>query len=352
MSLNICIASNKGKLKMSEIGKVRVHGAKAMSGLEFNELSALPSVARTGFMASFDGDIVLYGKKNGVQAFYSLLNSQEAEIAALTINVADALKGFAGALGDDLNFSTNINAKIDNVMTVAGSRIAFGDTRNVDDKPNETVPHAVTALFKYNVAAGNPPVTAHGLYSHILNIAGWDHGGSGGFPSQLSIGNGIAIRQAISGTEWGPWRKMATVTDVTNAAKQGAMFKESGGYALVTNVTLTSDELGTWQQFQAPNLVITLPDGTSVPAGKTITFDGGSSGGVIKAVAGQGVHNSGIGIAETLTIPPNTIVTVVANSAFGWYVMGFNDINLRADVMSMIEQMTTAFTELTTKLNT
>lgn len=85
--------------------------------------------------------------------------------------------------------------------------VRFLDNRAVNDQPQGKAGYVLSADFKDNAAAGSPPVTASGLYSHILTTAGWDtNGGSGGWPAQLSIGDGIAVRQATSSTAWGPWR--------------------------------------------------------------------------------------------------------------------------------------------------
>jgi hypothetical protein len=94
-------------------------------------------------------------------------------------------------------------------VTGASARISVPDTRAVNDQPQNKTGYAITADFKENSAVNNPPVTSSGLYSHVITVAGWDTaGGSGGWPSQLSIGDGIAVRQATNATTWGAWRNV------------------------------------------------------------------------------------------------------------------------------------------------
>ena len=113
------------------------------------------------------------------------------------------------ALGFTPYNATNPNGYITSGASITGSsyRIAFLDTRSTDDQPQGKVGYSLSADFKGNTSVNSPPVTSGNGYSHILTVAGWDTaGGSGGWPSQLSIGDGIAVRQATSATAWGAWR--------------------------------------------------------------------------------------------------------------------------------------------------
>ena len=93
--------------------------------------------------------------------------------------------------------------------TGASARISVPDTRAVNDQPQNKTGYSITADFKENTAVSSPPITSSGLYSHIITVAGWDtSGGSGGWPSQLSVGDGIAVRQATNASTWGAWRNV------------------------------------------------------------------------------------------------------------------------------------------------
>lgn len=114
--------------------------------------------------------------------------------------------------GVSFNGTTNINLPGVNVAgnqntTGSAALLSIPDTRAVADEPQGKTPRSLAVDFKNNTAVNSPPVTANATYSHILTMAGWDtNGASGGWPSQLSIADGIAIRQATSATAWGAWR--------------------------------------------------------------------------------------------------------------------------------------------------
>lgn len=94
-------------------------------------------------------------------------------------------------------------------VTGASRGVSVQDTRNVASVPNGLAAKSLTYEFKSKASAGTPPVMAHGSYAHILNLAGWDSAsGSGGWPVQMSLGDGLAVRQAINADTWGNWRKV------------------------------------------------------------------------------------------------------------------------------------------------
>ncbi len=113
------------------------------------------------------------------------------------------------ALGYTPYNATNPSGYITSSASISGSSrfVAFLDNRATNDQPQGKTGYVLSADFKDNSSVNNPPVTASGGYSHILTVAGWDTaGGSGGWPSQLSFGDGIAVRQATNATTWGSWR--------------------------------------------------------------------------------------------------------------------------------------------------
>lgn len=98
-------------------------------------------------------------------------------------------------------------------------RLAAQDTRDQADLPQNKLGWALSLDFKTNASAGNPAITASGMYSHIVTVAGYDtDGGSGGWPSQLSFGDGLAVRQATGAATWGPWRTVVTSANVNSYA--------------------------------------------------------------------------------------------------------------------------------------
>lgn len=100
----------------------------------------------------------------------------------------------------DLTFS--LDGHIHNLLRVA-------DTRDVVSIPQDLVNCSLQVDFKSAASVNNPPTSANVLYSHIISFAGWNTGEpSGGWPSQMSIGDGIAVRQAVNATTWGTWRNV------------------------------------------------------------------------------------------------------------------------------------------------
>jgi hypothetical protein len=185
------------------------------------------------------GQIALRGKNNGTwQAWRTVLDSTNYTVyaptktgtgasgtwgisitgssASTTGNAATAaaLQTARTIGGVSFNGTANINlpgVNTDGNQNTSGgaARISIPDTRAVNDQPQNKIGNSITADFKNNTAVSNPPVTSSGTYSHIMTVAGWDTaGGSGGWPSQLSFGDGIAIRQATSATAWGTWRTL------------------------------------------------------------------------------------------------------------------------------------------------
>lgn len=82
----------------------------------------------------------------------------------------------------------------------------FQDTRAVVDDPIDKYNRGINLDFKQANTVGNPPVTAGATYAHIISVMGYADQ-TGGFPVQISTGDGLAIRHAQSNTVWGPWRK-------------------------------------------------------------------------------------------------------------------------------------------------
>ena len=104
----------------------------------------------------------------------------------------------------------SLDGHIHNLLRVA-------DTRDIVSVPQDLINCSLQVDFKSNGSVGYPSITAHASYSHIISFAGWNTGEpSGGWPSQLSIGDGIAVRQATSATTWGEWRNLYHTGNLVN----------------------------------------------------------------------------------------------------------------------------------------
>ena len=141
---------------------------------------------------------------------------------------ADTLTTARNIGGVPFNGSANINLP---GVNVAGNQNTSGtadtanngvsvnvaDTRYVNNTP-ATLPfpqNRVFFEFKMSNAVGNPPVHAPGLaaFSYIMTYVGWDrtNAAGGGFPVQLSFGNGLALRVATAANTWGAWTPLSAV---------------------------------------------------------------------------------------------------------------------------------------------
>ncbi|QNK01657.1 carbohydrate binding domain-containing protein [Dyella telluris] len=132
---------------------------------------------------------------------------------------AGSSDSFVGGTSDGSQFATwnklwtsanfDPTTKLDKTATAASATsIAVVDTRDVVDAPGDFGAKQVFASFKRIASVNNPPVNNGGTYAHILTMMGWDIGGSGGYASQLSFGDGLAIRKGTNATTWGPWRNV------------------------------------------------------------------------------------------------------------------------------------------------
>lgn len=175
----------------------------------------------------------------------------------VTLGAALASSDVTTALGFTPYNATNPSGYITSSASITGASrfVDFLDNRSVNDQPQGKQGYRLSADFKDNSAVGSPPVTANASYSHILTLAGWDTiGGSGGFPSQLSVGDGIAVRQATNATTWGAWRTLlhsnnfgsyalplsgGTLTGALTTASGSAIL--IGGQSVTTSARLTID---------------------------------------------------------------------------------------------------------------
>jgi hypothetical protein len=240
------------------------------------------------------------------------------------ITIADATKlplaggtmtgaiGFAGAqTWPTFNQST----------TGASARITVPDTRAVNDQPQNKTGNAITADFKENAAVGTPPVTASGLYSHVVTVAGWDTaGGSGGWPTQLSVGDGIAVRQAANATTWGAWRTVLHSNNFSSYALPLSGGSLTGSLTLTANSTsIRQNSTATWSG-DAPNGVGKLEYHSNrwyINAGadstEIVNFRRGATS--VATISNTGVYSGSIA-GNSATTSQTTFAEVYTNNWF------------------------------------
>lgn len=100
------------------------------------------------------------------------------------------------------------------------SDLKVNDTRNDDRNPlwyMQNYGSKQVFEFKYRKNIGNPPIEASASknYTIVLTRVPW-RDKSGGYPTQLSFGERIALRIGTSETTWGEWKTLATTDDVKN----------------------------------------------------------------------------------------------------------------------------------------
>lgn len=222
------------------------------------------------------------------------------------------------------------------------SRVSFADTRAVNDQPSAIPNQSVSYAFKSVGSVDNPPVAAGSGYAHIGNYAGWNSGGvgGGGFNTQVSYGDGLAVRQATSTTAWGPWRKVwhdgnftPTLSGLTNvtltAPSDGQVLSydsatskwvnraaagSSGGLTWTTvvnsDVTAVTNN-GYLMDTGATLRTITLP--LNVPAGFYIAIKVVGSGGVRVVANGNVIVELGAG--NNLLLEDGNAVTLLGKAA-------------------------------------
>lgn len=183
-------------------------------------------------------------------------------------------------------------------------RLAAQDTRDLADLPQNKLGWALALDFKTNTSAGNPAITASGMYSHIVTVAGYDtDGGSGGWPSQLSFGDGLAVRQATGAATWGPWRNVLT---------------SKGGYIDAGRLVISRDGQSVANaMYSAVNVELKSLDGSPVGIG---LHRGGYTAATIYHASGDSVrirHNSGVDGEILTTANANSYVPL--NNGSGAY---------------------------------
>lgn len=203
------ITSNKGTGKFQEYEYVVCCG----SGVR----SKFSSFSHVYFFGPRDKELIVDIAFSTVYDYTDSLDIQEAiqniTAGSDTVTPTNNTISITGSNGISVSGS-------DNKITIDGSKVK-GDNRYirvVDSRDIEETPKVkaseqygvanISADFKYSSVIGNPPIKNNGSsqYSTILTVAGWQDS-SGGYPTQLSVGDGLAFRTGISDTKWSNWQE-------------------------------------------------------------------------------------------------------------------------------------------------
>lgn len=251
-----------------------------------------------------DGNVRFRIDSNGNVRWTGILVAGEVPFSRLS-GVPATLSGTVNTSGNQTiggikTFSSLIQGRI--------AALHVPDTRYANDQPQDKLSYRITADFKRNSSVGNPPVTAHGTYSHIITVAGWtSNTATGGWPTQLSVGaNGIAYRQANSATTWGGWN--ATVNTSGN--------QTIGGIKTFSNDIIAQGKVGIGTVSPSERLEVfgniaasgNINAGVNLNATNNIWAGGNITGG------GSITGNGAVNVGSIRSSPANTGVTTNQNT--------------------------------------
>ena len=91
------------------------------------------------------------------------------------------------------------------------------DTRNEAYSPSwymQNQDRNMVFEFKDRRTIGHPPVNSSSGsgFTLMLTMVPWSDA-TGGYPTQITFGNSIALRRGISNTEWGNWIELASTVE-------------------------------------------------------------------------------------------------------------------------------------------
>ena len=218
----------------------------------------------------------------------------------------------------------------DNKITIDGSKVK-GDNRYirvVDSRDTNESPKLraldlygianISADFKYSSVIGNPPVKNSGssYYSTLLTVAGGQDS-SDGYPTQLSIGDGLAYRTGISDTEWSDWTEFYHTGNLNwnTLAGKPSTFKPSSHSHSWNDITdkPTIPKIPTiYISGKSTRLQPDNDNDIVFKAGNNITLDGSGSTLTISATGGSGPTNLSW---DNITNKPTVFPTNWANVA-------------------------------------
>jgi hypothetical protein len=201
-----------------------------------------------------------YSYRNEVSGWHTSISGWKTaaesarDLAEQYRDEAEAFKNQAGQIvgGNYVDQSTKVNGKAlsgdieldhEDVGALASTSLAVGiiaeNDRDLDLQPdNDYFDASLRFDFKGRSSVGNCPVFATSAYSHIISVSGW-RDSSGGFPSQMSIGQGrLAIRSGTSNTEWGTWFEAFTANHLPELS-------EVNGLVTALNAKASNSDMNT-----------------------------------------------------------------------------------------------------------
>ena len=204
------------------------------------------------------------------------------------------------------------------------------DTRNEAYSPSwymQNQDRNMVFEFKDRGIIGHPPLNSSSGpgFTLMLTMVPW-RDKSGGYPTQITFGNSIALRRAISDTEWGSWEELPYKSDIPTALSQ---LSQDGSNRLVTDA-----EKNTWNSKQNALGYTPLPisngvlenyreklvtlSGTSTAINLSLgnvfthTLSGNTTYSITNAVNGQ-AHSFTLIITQTATVR-----TIIFPSSVKW----------------------------------
>lgn len=160
------------------------------------------------------------------------------DIANLGVKITDTI--YTHPKTHPISMIDGLQAIIDKMVTqdtlIDINYVAAEDNRNDDNNPSwymENHPSEMALEFKYRGSVGDPPINAssNSQCTLIATYVPWQNK-TGGYPTQISFGSNLAIRQATSGTTWGSWVEFTTKNDLPTKLSD---LKEDSTHRLVTD---------------------------------------------------------------------------------------------------------------------
>lgn len=176
------------------------------------------------------------------------------------------------------------------------------DTRAVVSVPNAVPARTGLFEFKQTASVGSPPEPSTANYAHVLTINGWTADGTGGWPTQISFGAGLAFRKGASATTWGPWNLLYHSGNAYSATQVDALISAATSGAWVWQATTAELAKNTPNKvdFSAPR-TLTLPAAPAENDYVAILRTAGSTRGSVIARNGSTIG----GLAENMNIDIN-----------------------------------------------
>lgn len=140
----------------------------------------------------------------------------------LTTAIADGALSIAKTSGLQGTLDGKLPSNGNAVSATTAASVTVIDTRNAVESPGDLTDYRATFAFKYVANVGNPPVAVGKGYAHILTVNGWKSDGTGGWPTQISFGDGLAVRAGTGATTWGAWRTVWHDGNFSPASTQAA----------------------------------------------------------------------------------------------------------------------------------